>query len=57
MNGRCARKGNQRPPDVRSFSFIDLPGVLTLTRKDTHHESNTREAEKADTWLTKPASG
>ncbi|SVA84046.1 uncharacterized protein METZ01_LOCUS136900 [marine metagenome] len=40
--------GNQRPPDVRSFSFIDLPDVSTLTRKETHHEPNNRKAEKAD---------
>jgi hypothetical protein len=53
----CPQGKSKKPPDVRLFSFIDLPDVLTLTRKDTHHESNTREAEKADTWLTKPASG
>jgi len=38
-----------KPPDVRLFSFIDLPGVLTETGfaedtakhkiKETHHES------------------
>ena len=31
---------------MRSFSFIDLPDVLTLKRKDTHHgDKNVRVHE------------
>ena len=35
LNARCAQENGKhdKPPDVRLFSFIDLPDVLTKTKR------------------------
>ena len=45
------------PDQICLQQSVDELHQLNKTERMTNHESNIREAEKANTWLTKPTSG